>query len=78
LYKSILIITWSEDKALKLVKPRDIITIELISIQDALALFKNKLRGDDNGNDNSNITIKLLVALELMLLAIVQAAIYIL
>lgn len=75
---SILIITRSEDEALKLVEPRDIITIEPMSIQDALALFENKLGGDDNGSDDSNVVAELLVALELMPLAIVQAAAYIL
>ena len=75
---SILITTRSEDEALKLVEPRDIITVEPMSIQDALALFENKLRGDDNGSDDGNVAVELLVALELMPLAIVQAAAYIL
>jgi hypothetical protein len=77
-HRSILITTRSEDKALKLVKPHDIITVEPISIQEALALFENKLGGNDNDSDNGNVTAELLVALELMPLAIVQAAAYIL
>ncbi|KAG4429842.1 hypothetical protein IFR05_014674 [Cadophora sp. M221] len=75
---SILITTRSEDEALKLVEPRDIITVKPMSIQDALALFESKLRGGDNGSDDGNVTTELLVALELMPLAIVQAAAYIL
>jgi hypothetical protein len=70
LHRSILITTRSEDEALKLVEPRDIIIVELMSIQDALALFKNKL-GDDNSSDDNNNATELLVALELMPLAIV-------
>jgi hypothetical protein len=76
-HRSILIITRSADEALKLVEPRDIIIVEPMSIQDALALFKNKL-GDDNSSDDNNVATELLVALELMPLAIVQAATYIL
>ncbi|KAH7305369.1 P-loop containing nucleoside triphosphate hydrolase protein [Rhexocercosporidium sp. MPI-PUGE-AT-0058] len=75
---SILITTRSEDEALKLVEPRDIITVEPMSIQDALVLFENKLGGDDSGSDDVNVAAELLVALELMPLAIVQAAAYIL
>ncbi|KAH6672830.1 hypothetical protein B0J14DRAFT_627313 [Halenospora varia] len=75
--RSILITTWSEDKALNLVKQHDIITIKPISRADALTLFKNKLGGHDDGSDNGDVTTKLLVALEFMPLAIVQAATYI-
>jgi hypothetical protein len=75
---SILITMRSEDEALKLVEPHDIITVEPMSIQDALALFENKLGGNDNDGNDGNIAAELLVALELMPLAIVQAAAYIL
>jgi len=71
LYKSILIITRSKDKALNLVKQRDIIIIRLISSKDILTLFENKLRRVDDYSNNSNITTKLLVVLEFMLLAII-------
>lgn len=85
-YGSILITTRNEDKALKLIenealkliKRRDIITINPINSKDALKLFKNKLEGDNDGNDNAGLITKLLVTLKLMLLAIVQAAAYIL
>jgi hypothetical protein len=78
LHGSILITTRSEDEALKLVEPRDIITVEPMSIQDALALFENKLGRDNNGSDDGDVAAELLVALEFMPLAIVQAAAYIL
>ena len=45
--------------------------------EDALTLFENKLGGVNDGSDNANVTTKLLVALELIPLAIIQAAIYI-
>ncbi|KAG4440291.1 hypothetical protein IFR05_004252 [Cadophora sp. M221] len=75
---SILITTRSEDEALKLVEPHDIITVKPMSIQDALALFENKLGGGDNDSNDGNVATELLKALELMPLAIVQAAAYIL
>ena len=40
-------------------------------------LFEKKLRGDDDNNDNADVSVELLVALEFMPLAIVQAAAYI-
>jgi hypothetical protein len=74
---SILITTRSIDEALNLVEQRDLITIDPMSSEDALKLFETKLRGNDNGSDNANIALELLVALEFMPLAIVQAAAYI-
>jgi hypothetical protein len=74
---SILITTRSRDEALKLVEQRDIITIGPMSSEDALKLFENKLGGDDDGSDNGDVAAELLVALEFMPLAIVQAAAYI-
>jgi hypothetical protein len=59
--------TRSENTALKLVEQHDIITIKPINRADAVALFKNKLKGH---KDNDNAT-KLAVALEFMPLAIV-------
>ena len=78
LHGSILITTRSEDEALSLVEQRNIITIEPMSSEDALKLFETKLGGDDDGSDNGDVIAELLVALELMPLAIVQAAAYIL
>ncbi|KAH9203201.1 putative kinesin [Leptodontidium sp. 2 PMI_412] len=75
---SILITTRSEDVALNLVEKRDLITIDPMSSEDALKLFESKLGGDTDGSDNADVTAELLVALELMPLAIVQAAAYIL
>jgi hypothetical protein len=74
---SILVTTRSQDKALNLVKQRDIITVDLISYVDTRTLFEKKLGGDDDNNDNANVSAELLVALEFMPLAIVQAAAYI-
>ncbi|PVH73200.1 hypothetical protein DL98DRAFT_431749 [Cadophora sp. DSE1049] len=73
---SILITTRSEDEAIKLVEPRDIITIEPMSSKDALKLFETKLGADDDGRDDADAA-EFLVALEFMPLAIVQAAAYI-
>ena len=70
---SILITTRSKNAALKLVKPRNIIAIEPMSQIDALALFRNKLGGNDGGHDAA----QLVAELEFMPLAIVQAAAYI-
>jgi hypothetical protein len=75
---SILITTRSEDEALNLVEQRDIITIGPMSSEDALTLFENKLGGVDDGSNDGDVAAELLVALELMPLAIVQAAAYIL
>ncbi|KAH7418642.1 P-loop containing nucleoside triphosphate hydrolase protein [Cadophora sp. MPI-SDFR-AT-0126] len=75
---SIVITTRSEDEALELVEPRDIITIEPMRYEDALKLFETKLGGDDDSSDKADATAELLVALEFMPLAIVQAAAYIL
>ncbi|KAG9235944.1 putative kinesin [Amylocarpus encephaloides] len=74
---TILITTRSIDEALDLVEQRDLIAIDPMSSEDALKLFETKLGGDDNGSDNANIALKLLVALEFIPLAIVQAAAYI-
>ncbi|CZR52081.1 related to kinesin light chain [Phialocephala subalpina] len=74
---SILITTRSEDEALSLVEQRNIITIEPMSSEDALKLFETKLVGNNDGSDNGDVAAELLVALELMPLAIVQAAAYI-
>ena len=75
---SILVTTRSEDEALNLVEQRDLITIDPMSSEDALKLFETKLGGDDDSSDNADVAAELLVALELMPLAIVQAAAYIL
>jgi hypothetical protein len=75
---SILVTTRSEDAALNLIEQRDIITIEPMGSQDALTLFENKLGGHDNSTNDGDVTAELLVALEFMPLAIVQAATYIL
>jgi len=42
-----------------------------MSSEDALKLFNTKLGGDADGSDNADIAAELLVALELMPLAIV-------
>ena len=63
---------------MNLVEKRNLIIIEPINSKDALKLFETKLGGDNNGSNNADITTELLVILELMLLAIVQAAVYIL
>jgi len=70
---SILITTRSRDMALKLVEQRDIIEVEPMSKADALELFARKLGGGDSGDDAT----ELVVVLEFMPLAIVQAAGYI-
>ena len=71
---SILIITRSRSAALKLVKRRNIITIEPMDRADAQALFANKLGRHDLNIDDATA---LITALEFMPLAIVQAAAYI-
>jgi hypothetical protein len=73
---SILITTRSRNTALKLVEQRDIIAVEPMNKEDAVTLIAKKLylKGDsDNNGDISN----LVVALECMPLAIVQATAYI-
>jgi hypothetical protein len=74
---SILITTWSDDDALNLVEQRDIITVDPMSSEDAVKLFENKVGEVDNGSDDDDSAAKLLMALEFMPLAIVQAAAYI-
>jgi hypothetical protein len=74
---SILVTTRSQDEALNLVEQRDIITVDPISCVDARTLFEKKLGGDDDSSDNADVSAELLVALEFMPLAIVQAAAYI-
>lgn len=74
---SILITTRSEDEALNLLEQHDIITIEPMSREDALKLFEKKLGWHDSGSNNGDVSTELLVALEFMPLAIVQAAAYI-
>lgn len=76
LHGSILITTRSKDEALNLVEQRDIITIKPMNSEDALKLFENKLGGDE-GSDNVDDAAELLVEIEFMPLAIVQAAAYI-
>jgi len=70
-HRSILVTTRSQDKALNLVKQRDIIVVDLISCVDTRTLFKKKLGGDDDSSNNADISTKLLVVLEFMLLTIV-------
>ena len=67
---SVLITTRSKDEAMKLVEPRNIITIEPMSKVEALRLLKNKLGNDEDHDD----TAELANVLEYMPLAIVQAA----
>jgi hypothetical protein len=74
---SILITTRSEDAALHLVELRDIIAIRSMSRTDALALFKKKLGGNNDGDVDDDVTTELLVALDFFPLAIVHAAAYI-
>ena len=59
--------------ALKLVKRRDVVPVELIDKAQALALFKKKLEAQE---DTSNVA-ELAAVLEYMPLVIVQAAAYI-
>ncbi|KAG9241047.1 P-loop containing nucleoside triphosphate hydrolase protein, partial [Calycina marina] len=75
---TILITTRSKDEALNLVEENDIITIKPMSSKDALTLFENKLGRVHNCSGNADVAAELLVALEHMPLAIVQAAAYIL
>ncbi|KAH7418713.1 hypothetical protein BKA64DRAFT_717375 [Cadophora sp. MPI-SDFR-AT-0126] len=75
---SILVTTRSQDEALNLVEQRDIITVDPMSSENALKLFENKLGGDDNGSDDADVAAELVVTLEFMPLAIVQAAAFIL
>jgi hypothetical protein len=48
-----------------------------MSCVDARTLFEKKLGGDDDSSDNADVSAELLVVLEFMSLAIVQAAAYI-
>lgn len=77
MHGSILVITRSQDEALNLVEQRDIITVDPMSRVDTRTLFEKKLGGDDDSSDNVNVSAKLLVTLEFMSLAIVQAVAYI-
>ena len=69
---SILMTTRSRDTALRLVEPSSIITVEPMDEAHALMLFEKKL-----GKDDSTDIAELASTLELMPLAIVQAATYI-
>jgi Tetratricopeptide repeat len=69
---SILITSRSQEAASKLVEEKDIINIGPMSESDALALLRKKLGKQDNQGST-----ELVVALEFMPLAIVQAAAYI-
>ncbi|KAI4163243.1 MAG: hypothetical protein LQ342_003179 [Letrouitia transgressa] len=69
----VLITTRSREVALELVEERDIVTIEPMAKPHALALLKKKLSVQGDSEDVS----KLVVALDFMPLAIVQAAAYI-
>jgi hypothetical protein len=73
---SILVTTRSRKAALILVEQRDIIVVEPMNREDALALFQKKLDPNDHINKSSDIS-ELVTALEYMPLAIVQAAAYI-
>ncbi|KAH8651580.1 hypothetical protein BGZ60DRAFT_436624 [Tricladium varicosporioides] len=70
---SILVTTRSIDAARKLVERRNIIAIEPMNKEDSLTLLETKLGWHDGSND----TVELVVELEFMPLAIVQAAAYI-
>ncbi|KAF2826854.1 hypothetical protein CC86DRAFT_445782 [Ophiobolus disseminans] len=70
---SILVTTRNKEVARNLVEQRNIINVEPMDKAQALALFKKKLRAEE---DNSNI-LELAAALEYMPLALVQAAAYI-
>ena len=70
---SILITTRNKEAALKLVKPRNIITIEPMEEAHGLALFEKKLGAQEDSSDVAELA----AALEYMPLAIVQAAAYI-
>jgi hypothetical protein len=70
---SILITSRNKDTALKLVEQRNIIEVTAMKSEQALALLKTKLTGEQDGSDISELA----TALENMPLAIVQAAAYI-
>jgi hypothetical protein len=70
----ILITTWSKEAALKLVEPRDVIAVEPIDKASAVALFKKKLGAQGDSGEIAELA----AALKYMLLAIMQAAAYIL
>jgi hypothetical protein len=69
----ILVTTRNKEAALKLVEPRDVVSVEPMDETQALALFGKKLEAQ---GDNSNVA-ELAAVLEYMPLAIVQAAAYI-
>jgi hypothetical protein len=70
---SVLITTRSRSVALKLVEERDIIAVEPMDEEHAVALFEKKLSTQANRTD----IVELVAALEFMPLAVVQAASYI-
>lgn len=70
---SIIITTRSNETALKLVKHRNVLSVEPMNEAEALELFKKKLGRREDSSDVA----KLAAALEYMPLAIVQAAAYI-
>jgi hypothetical protein len=70
---SILVTTRSKEAALKLVEQRNIISVEPMDKAEGIALFERKLRVQED----SNSVAELVLALEYMPLAIVQAAAYI-
>jgi tetratricopeptide (TPR) repeat protein len=70
---SIIVTTRNMDAALKLVEQRDIIAVEPMDETQAQALFKKKLRVQEDDSDIAELA----AALEYMPLAIVQAAAYI-
>ncbi|KAF2030276.1 hypothetical protein EK21DRAFT_41176, partial [Setomelanomma holmii] len=70
---SILLTTRNKEAALKLVEQRDIVPVEPMDIAEGIALFKKKLRVQED----SDSVAELVAVLENMPLAIVQAAAYI-
>jgi tetratricopeptide (TPR) repeat protein len=75
---SVLITTRSRNAALQLVEQRDMIIVEPMEKEDALALLQKKLWQQDSGNEEViEEVIELAAALEFMPLAMVQAAAYI-
>ncbi|KAJ5453834.1 uncharacterized protein N7458_004790 [Penicillium daleae] len=70
---TIIITTRSKEVALRLVEDRNIINIEPMTEQDAVTLFEKKL----GPQTEEEVVIELTTALDLMPLAIVQAAAYI-
>ena len=70
---SILVTSWSQTVALKLVEEKDIIVVQPMAPVHALSLFEKKLGPLDQRDDTAELT----AALEYIPLAIVQAAAYI-